>query len=89
VVTTAPAGAVAAPEPKADVTITLADYSFTSSTPLTAGTHTIRVENSGPQLHELTIERLAPGKTVADFQQWVAGGMRACLRWNRSAVLRD
>src|SRR5258706_52482 len=76
VVTTAPAGAVAAPEPKADVTITLADYSFTTSTPLTAGTHTIRVENSGPQLHELTIERLAPGKALADFQQWVAGGMR-------------
>jgi len=34
------------------------------------------VENSGAQLHELTIERLAPGKTVADFRQWVAGGMR-------------
>ena len=76
VVTAAAAGAVAAPEPKADVTITLNDYSFVTSTPLTAGTHTIRVENSGPQLHELTIERLAPGKTVADFRQWVAGGMR-------------
>jgi len=76
VVTAAPAGAVTAPEPKADVTITLNDYGFTTSTPLTAGTHTIRVENSGPQLHELTIERLAPGKTVADFRQWVAGGMR-------------
>jgi len=76
VVTAAPAGAVAAPEPKADVTITLNDYSFITSAPLTAGTRTIRVENSGPQLHELTIERLAPGKTVADFRQWVAGGMR-------------
>ena len=76
VVTAAPAGALAAPEPKADVTITLTDYSFTTSTPLTAGTHTIRVENSGAQLHELTIERLAPGKTVADFRQWVAGAMR-------------
>jgi len=76
VVTAAPAGAVAAPEPKADVTIALAEYSFTTATPLTAGTHTIRVENSGAQLHELTIERLAPGKTVADFRQWVAGGMR-------------
>ena len=76
VVTAAAAGAVAAPEPKADVTITLNDYSFITSAPLTAGTRTIRVENSGPQLHELTIERLAPGKTVADFRQWVAGGMR-------------
>ena len=76
VVTPAPAGAAAVPEPQADVTVTLSDYAFALSTPLTAGTHTIRVENSGPQLHELTIERLAPGKSLADWQRWVAGGMR-------------
>ena len=76
VVTPAPANATPAPEPTADVTVTLSDYAFALSAPLTAGTHTIRVENNGPQLHELTIERLAPGKTLADWQQWVAGGMR-------------
>ncbi|PYP20872.1 MAG: hypothetical protein DMD54_00125 [Gemmatimonadetes bacterium] len=76
VVTPAPAGATAAAEPKSDVTVTLSDFAFATSSPLTAGTHTIRVENSGPQIHELTIERLAPGKTLADFQQWLAGGMR-------------
>ncbi len=76
VVTPAPAGAIAAAEPKSDVTVTLSDFAFATSSPLTAGTHTIRVENSGPQIHELTIERLAPGKTLADFQQWLAGGMR-------------
>jgi len=76
VVTPAPAAAVAAAEPQADVTVTLSDYAFALSTPLTAGTHTIRVENNGPQLHELTIERLAPGKTLADWQTWMAGGMR-------------
>ncbi len=76
VVTPAPGGAVATAEPPADVTVTLSDYAFATSTPLTAGTHTIRVENSGPQLHELTIERLAPGKTLADWQKWLAGGMR-------------
>jgi len=76
VVTAAPAGTVPAQEPTADVTMTLADYTFTTSAPLTAGTHTIRVQNDGPQLHEVTIERLAPGKTLADFQRWVAGGMR-------------
>ena len=53
-----------------------ADYAFATSAPLTAGTHVIRVENSGPQLHELTIERLLPGKTLADWQQWMAGGRR-------------
>lgn len=76
VVTPAPAGATAAAEPKSDITVTLSDYTFTTSAPLTAGTHMIRVENAGPQLHELTIERLAPGKTVADWQNWAAGGMK-------------
>jgi uncharacterized cupredoxin-like copper-binding protein len=76
VVVPAPAGTPAAAEPKADVTVTLSDYAFALSTPLTAGTHTIRVENTGPQLHELTIERLEPGKTLADWKAWVAGGMR-------------
>jgi hypothetical protein len=76
VVVPAPAGTRATAEPAADVTVTLSDYAFRLSAPLTAGTHTIRVENTGPQLHELTIERLAPGKTLADWKTWVAGGMR-------------
>lgn len=76
VVTPAPSGATAAAEPKSDITVTLSDYAFNTSAPLTAGRHTIRVENSGPQLHELTIERLAPGKTLADWQKWAAGGMK-------------
>lgn len=70
-----PARARAA-KPKSDITVTLSDFTFATSAPLTAGTHTIRVENSGPQLHELTIERLAPGKTLADWQRWMAGGMK-------------
>jgi hypothetical protein len=70
--------AVAA-EPQADVTVTLSDYTFALSAPLTAGTHVIRVENTGPQLHELTLERLRPGKTLADFQRWAADGMRGAL----------
>ena len=63
-------------EPKADVVATLSDHAFTLSTPLTAGTHTIRVENAGPQLHELNIERLAPGKRLADVLRWMARGMK-------------
>ena len=65
-----------AAEPRADVVVTLSDYAFALSTPLTAGTHTIRVENAGPQLHEIGIEQLAPGKTIADWQRWLAGGMK-------------
>jgi hypothetical protein len=47
----APDGATAA-EPKSDITVTLSDFAFALSQPVTAGTHTIRVENTGPQLHD-------------------------------------
>jgi uncharacterized cupredoxin-like copper-binding protein len=76
VVKPATPAAVAAAEPTSDVSVMLSDYAFTLSSPLTAGTHTIRVDNSGPQLHELTIERLLPGKTLADQQRWWQSGMR-------------
>ncbi|HEV2671862.1 MAG TPA: hypothetical protein VGU74_12275, partial [Gemmatimonadales bacterium] len=70
------ATAPAAADPKSDLTVTLSDYAFNISAPVTAGTHTIRVENSGPQVHELAVERLAPGKTLADWQRWAQGGMK-------------
>ena len=47
-------------------TLTLADYSFTASTPLSAGKNVIRVTNTATQPHEVVIVRVAPGKTVGD-----------------------
>jgi hypothetical protein len=70
------APAVAAAEPEADVTVTLSDYAFAFSQELTAGTHTIRVENAGPQLHEIAFERLPEGKTIQDFMAWETGGQK-------------
>jgi hypothetical protein len=59
--------------PSADVTITLADYNFVFKGPLTtAGAHTIRVDNAGPQPHEVEIIRFAPGKTPKDLAAWMA-----------------
>lgn len=69
--TVVPSTAAAAPAPTPDVTVTLADYSFTLSTPLTAGHHVIRVDNSGPQIHELVLVQLPPGKTAMDLVRWV------------------
>lgn len=66
----------AAAEPIADITITEKDYTWDISAPITAGTHTFRVENAGPQAHEITIFQLAPGKTAKDMQAWIAGGMK-------------
>lgn len=60
----------AAPEPAADIVVTLVDYDFGLSKPLTAGKHTIRVENAGQQPHEIAIVRLHPGKKPADFVAW-------------------
>ncbi|MGI8548965.1 MAG: hypothetical protein ACR2M1_16865 [Gemmatimonadaceae bacterium] len=57
--------------PAADVTVTLDDYKFILSKPLTAGTHTFEVRNPDDQPHEIELIRLAPGKTVADMLAWL------------------
>ena len=74
-VVTASTGPMAA-EPTADITITAKDYTWDVSGPITAGTHTFRVENAGPQVHEVQIFQLATGKTAKDLQAWVTGGMK-------------
>ncbi len=69
--TVTPSTAPSAPAPKADVVVTLNDYSFTVSAPVAAGKHTFEVRNAAAQTHELFIVQLAPGKTAADFKAWV------------------
>jgi uncharacterized cupredoxin-like copper-binding protein len=58
--------------PSADVALTLTDYDFKFSTPLTAGEHVIEVRTDAPQPHEVVIIQLAPGKTLDDMMGWVA-----------------
>jgi len=70
-----PAGAAMA-MPAGDVTITTKDYAFEVSPAITAGTHTIRMANAGPQLHEIGVFKLAPGATMATVQAWMKGGMK-------------
>lgn len=65
-----------APEPTADITMTLKDYGFDLSTPITAGHHMIKVENAGPQPHEVVLLQFAPGKTMDDFMAWEQNGMQ-------------
>lgn len=73
-VTPAAAGA-AAPAPNADISLVLSDYAFTFDKPLTAGRHTVKVGNTATQDHEIELIKLAPGKTLADFENWFGGGM--------------
>lgn len=60
-----------AASPVADETVTMDNYAFKLSVPLTAGTHTFKVFNSDEQPHELELIRLAPGKTAADMLAWL------------------
>ena len=55
---------------KPDLTISLVDYGYGISTPLSAGDHHILVQNDGKQSHEMVITRLLDGKTAADLAAW-------------------
>jgi hypothetical protein len=59
-----------APTPASDVSVTMADYSFGISGPLSSGPHTFRVSNEAKQGHMMLMVRLAPGKTLADWLAW-------------------
>lgn len=65
------ATAAPAAEPTPTTTLTLADYKFDFSTPLKSGENVIRVENAANQPHEVVLIKLAPGKTLKDFQAWL------------------
>ena len=66
---TAGTGASAA-EPAADIVMKLVDYDFELSKPIPAGRHTIRIDNAGPQEHEVVIVKLDSGKEAMDFAKW-------------------
>lgn len=68
--TVVPSADSRAPDPASDVAVTLTDYDFTFSKPLSAGSHTIAVTNNAGQPHEMVIVKLPPGKKAADFAAW-------------------
>jgi uncharacterized cupredoxin-like copper-binding protein len=59
-----------------DVVMTVVDYAFQLSTPLTAGTRVIRVENRAQQPHEVGVAQLSSGKKVEDLIAWELGGRK-------------
>lgn len=63
-------------EPTADITVTLRDYKFDFSTPLTAGKHTLLLQTAPGQPHEFTFFQLMPGKTANDILKYVESGMQ-------------
>jgi hypothetical protein len=60
-----------AAKPKADVTASLVDYAFNLSSPIRAGTRTIRVVNVAKQHHEIELVKLNDGATLGDLMNWL------------------
>lgn len=58
-------------EPTPDVTVHMADYAFGFSGPVPSGDVTFRVENAGPQVHDMVIIQTEPGKSVEEFLEWL------------------
>lgn len=73
-VTDSPAAGNSAPEP--DVVVRMTEYNYALSTPLKAGTQTIRVINDGHLTHEVAVLKFGPGKSTADVIAWEAGGAK-------------
>jgi hypothetical protein len=65
------AATAGAPPPEASAVIRLQDFSFVVQAPVRAGRHTIRVENTGVEPHDLVLMKLVPGKTVEDVRTWM------------------
>jgi len=71
-----PDSAPAAALPAGDIQMTLVDYSFSMSQPITAGKHEFAVTNKAAQPHEVVVVRLAPGATMEPWGAWLTGGMQ-------------
>lgn len=64
---------VAASAPAPDVVVTMTDFTWTFSKPITAGRRVVRVVTAvKSQPHEFMVVRLPPGKTVQDVMAWIA-----------------
>ncbi|MBB6015389.1 hypothetical protein ACFP9V_20265 [Deinococcus radiopugnans] len=69
----APAGAVQAQPPQADFQVKLVDYGFElpRGVTVTEGPQVWEIANDGPEGHEMTVFRLAPGKTMEDVNAYL------------------
>ena len=68
-----------APEPKADVAVTLEDFGINIPPSISAGPQVWGVSNTGPEPHEMMVFQMMPGKTVADVLAMFSGGAPAGL----------
>ncbi|MEP7381971.1 MAG: hypothetical protein ABI910_09815 [Gemmatimonadota bacterium] len=62
----APAAAISATEPPV-ITIVATDFAYEAPDTISSGMVTLRLVNKGPELHHVSMMRLAAGKTFGDF----------------------
>ncbi len=61
---------VAGKLPSPDILVSMVDYEYHFSVPVTSGRHTLRVTNAGSVYHEFKIRRVLPGFTEAQALAW-------------------
>jgi uncharacterized cupredoxin-like copper-binding protein len=66
--TVTPSTTAMAAAPTADIDVTMKDYDWDISKPITAGKHTLKITNAqGAQPHEFVLVKLVDGKSAPDF----------------------
>jgi len=58
------------PPPREDVVVKLVDYHFEVAGALRSGTQVIKIETTGPSMHEADLYRLDEGRTLDDLNRW-------------------
>jgi hypothetical protein len=88
-------------EPTPDIYLRERDYHIAATGAFTAGHHVFRVDNDGPQDHDVTILRVLPGKTDAEVDKWLmnpsignppveaVGGTVGIARWGHTEFAAD
>lgn len=88
-------------EPTPDIYLRERDYHIAATGAFTAGHHVFRVDNDGPQSHDVAILRVLPGKTDAEIDAWLdkptmsnapveaVGGTVGMVRWAHTEFAAD
>ncbi|MEO7217732.1 MAG: hypothetical protein ABI026_06020 [Gemmatimonadaceae bacterium] len=88
-------------EPTPDIYLRERDYAIATTGAFSSGHHVFRVDNDGPQEHDVTILRMLPGKTDAEIDTWLlkpdmrdapveaVGGVVGVGRWGHTEFAAD
>jgi len=88
-------------EPTPDIYLRERDYNISTTGAFTAGHHVFRLDNDGPQEHDISILRVLPGKTEAEVDKWLLkpdmreapvealGGTVGVTRWGHTEFAAD